>query len=169
MHQLRTPDCDTCETAHLCILTCTAQGYIVAMCPAAKQLLIAALCVSSCAITGCIESSFHLASESRLPRWIALPPGLTRKDVSVTLNYYSTLSTLADDAKFILRDKKGKKLTEVKGKVKHHPWTGYPAYTAVVVNGTAEIIEHRKMEPIFYVNDDPAIRKKFLAGYPGLK
>jgi hypothetical protein len=167
MHQLRTPDCDTCETAHLCILTCTAQGYIVDMCPAAKYLPIIAFCISSCAITGCLESSFQLASESRPPRWMALPPGLTRADVSVTLNYYSTLR--GGDAKFILRDRRGKKLAEVKGKEKNCPFTGYPAYTAVVVNGTAEIIEHRKMEPIFYVNDDPALRKKFLAGCPGPK
>ena len=127
-----------------------------------KCLIIVALCISSCAISGCLESSFQLASESRLPRWMALPVGLTRADVSVTLNYYTP--HIGDDAKFILKDKKGKELAEVKGKVKNCPFTGYRAYDAVVVNGTTEILEFRKMEPIFYVTDDPAVRTQLLAG-----
>lgn len=106
-----------------------------------------------------------MASESRLPKWEALPPGLTRADVSVTLNYYTPLPG-ANDAKFILKVREGKKLAEVKGKVKcQYPYSGmsYPGYDAVVVNGTTEILEFRRMEPIFYVNDDPAIRKEILA------
>jgi hypothetical protein len=106
-----------------------------------------------------------LASESRLPRWEALPSGLTRADVSVRLNYYTPLPG-ANDAIFILRSRNGEKLAEVKGKVKcQYPYSGwsYPGYDAVVVNGTIEILEFRKMEPLFYVNDDPAIRKKILA------
>jgi hypothetical protein len=51
---------------------------------------------------------------------MALPPGLTRKDVSVTLNLYAEVR--GPDAKFILRDRKGKKLAEVKGKLGHHPF-----------------------------------------------
>jgi hypothetical protein len=93
---------------------------------------------------------------------MALPPGLARTDVSVTLNLYTPL--VGDDAKFIFKDESGKKLAEVKGKVKNCPFTGYPAYDAVVANGTTEIIEFRKMEPIFYVNDDPAVRTELLAG-----
>lgn len=136
-------------------------------------LLFAALCSSSCAITGCLESTFNLASESRLPSWITLPPGLTRTDVSVTLSYYT--NPLGSDAKFILKDRKGKKLSKISGKVKNlYPLRqknppqgfdpGYPAYEVVVVNGTTEIMEHRKMEPVFYVNDDPAVRKELLVG-----
>jgi hypothetical protein len=34
---------------------------------------------------------------------------------------------------------------------------GYPAYNVVTVDGITEIIERRKMEPIFYVTDDPSI------------
>lgn len=138
-----------------------------------KYLFIVALCISSCAISGCLESSFQLANESRLPSWIALPPGLTRTDVSVPLNYYT--KPFGDDAKFILKDRKGKKLAEINGKVKNlYPLhlknppqgfdPGYPAYEVVVVNGITEIMEHRKPEPIFYVTDDPAVRKEILAG-----
>jgi hypothetical protein len=116
-------------------------------------------------MSGCLESSFQLASESRLPRWEALPQGLIRADVSITLNYYTTLPG-ANDAKFILKDRKGEKLAEVKGRVKcQYPYSGssYPSYDAVVVNGATEILEFKRMEPIFYVNDDPAKRKEILA------
>lgn len=113
-----------------------------------------ALCISSCVISGCLESSFQLASESRLPSWEALPPGLSRADVSVTLNYYTTPLPGANDAEFILKNRNGKKLAEVKGKVKcQYPYSqpSYPGYDAVVVNGTTEILEFRRMEPILYI------------------
>jgi hypothetical protein len=88
------------------------------------------------------------------------------------MNYY--ISPAGRDAKFILKDSKGKKLAEIKGKVKglgplqlRDPPQGfdpgYPAFEVVVAGGVTEIIEHKKMEPIFYVNDDPAIRKAALA------
>jgi len=81
-----------------------------------RWALITAVCISACAITGCIESTFNLASESRLPGGIAIPPGLTRADVSVTLDYIGI-----SQAKFTLRDKTGKKLTTVTGKTKGNP------------------------------------------------
>jgi hypothetical protein len=142
---------------------------------AEKCLLIVAISILSCAENGCngiLESSFQLASESRLPSAITLPPGLTRADVSVTLNYYT--NPLGSDAKFILRDRNGKKLAEINGKIQNlHPLQlknppqgfdpGYPSYEVVAANGITEVIEHRKMEPIFYVADDPAVRKEILA------
>ena len=131
-----------------------------------RYLPVVAWCLLSCVMSGCLESSFQLASESRLPIWEALPQGLTRADVSVTLNYYTTLLPGANDAKFILKNGKGEKLSEVMGKLKcQYPYSSasYPGYDAVVVNGKTEVLEFRKMEPIFYVNDDPAIRKAILA------
>jgi len=140
-----------------------------------KYLPIVALCISSCAITGCVESSFTLASESRPPRWVTPPPGLTRTDVSITMIYY--VKPWGRSATFILRDKKEKILAKVDGNEKGleplhlknspngiHP--GYPAYEVITVNGITEIIEHRKAEPIFYVIDDPAVRKELFAGGP---
>jgi transposase-like protein len=96
-----------------------------------------------------MESSFNLANESRLPRWITLPPGLSRTDVSVTLDFY--ILPLGPDAIFILKDRNGKKLAKINGKVKnHYPLylkscpqrfdPGCPAYEVVVVNGITEII-----------------------------
>ena len=146
-----------------------------------RWALVAAVCISACAITGCIESTFNLASESRLPRGIAIPPGLTRADVSVTLDYIGI-----SQAKFTLRDKTGKKLTTVTGKTKGNPVhlkttpqgpdPRSRSYQLVVINGVTEIIEDRpyrehenmvqngKIVALFYVIDDPAVRKELLGG-----
>jgi hypothetical protein len=37
----------------------------------------------------------------------------------------------------------------------------YPIYEATTVNGITEIIEHRKMEPIFYITDDTNVWKQY--------
>jgi hypothetical protein len=34
---------------------------------------------------------------------------------------------------------------------------GYPRYKVVTINGVTDIIELRKMEPVFYMTDDPAV------------
>ena len=119
------------------------------------------------------ESTFALAGESRLPKWISLPPGLTRSDVSLTMNYY--VKPWGSSATFILRDRKGQVLTKVDGKVKNSEpirlkhsspgaSPGYPVYEVITVKDMTEIIEHRKMEPIFYVTDDPVVRKELGVG-----
>jgi hypothetical protein len=115
------------------------------------------------------EATFELASESRLPGWITLPQGLTRADVSLTMNYYAVPWRRA---KFILQDKNKQTIEKKNGKMrcsasfelKDPPRgfpPGYPAYEAITVNGVTEIIEHRKMEPIFYVTDDPVVWKQY--------
>src|ERR1700722_9328391 len=123
-------------------------------------------------IKGCYlfpEASFTLASDSRLPKWVTLQPGSTRADVSLTMNYYDVPSR---SAQFILRDKNGHTLKKENGKMrcgapfelKNPPQgfpSGYPAYEAITVHGITEIIEHRKMEPIFYVTDDPVVWKQY--------
>ena len=134
-------------------------------------LLLVALTIVGSAI-GCElfpESTFELARESRLPKWIILPPRLTRNDVSVTMSLYDSL--WGSDVKIILQDTKGQTLTKVYGMekgrgplyLKHPPQgfpPGYPAYEVITINGITDIIEHRKMEPIFYVTDDPAVWKE---------
>ncbi len=114
------------------------------------------------------ESTFELASESRLPKWIVLPPGLTRADVSITMSYYN--KPWGWDTTFILKDTTGQLRTKVYGKERDleppppgFP-PGYPAYEVITVNGITDIIEHRKMEPIFYVTDDPAVWKELGVG-----
>ena len=138
-------------------------------------LFVVALTIAGSAI-GCDwipESTFELASESRLPKWITLPPGLTRADVSIKMSYY--VKPWGRSATFILQDTKGKIRAKVDGKekgsepfqLKHPPHgftPGYPSYEVITVNGITEIIEHGKMEPIFYITDDPAVWKELGVG-----
>lgn len=116
------------------------------------------------------EASFELARESRLPKWFVLPPGLSRTDVTVTMDYYSKAS--GRTATFILLDKKKQKIAEANGTLqgeKSHslknPTAGfpsdYPSYEIVTVNGVTEVIEHRRMEPFFYITDDPTVLAAF--------
>jgi hypothetical protein len=110
-------------------------------------LFFVALTISASAIVGCEyfpESTFELASESRLPKWITLPPGLTRADVSITMSYY--IKPWGRSATFILQDAKGKIRTKVYGKekgseplhLKNPPQEfapGYPSYEIITVSG----------------------------------
>src|SRR5580698_7051326 len=143
-------------------------------------LFILALTISGSAIgcKGFPESTFELANESRLPKWITLPPGLTRTDVSIEMSYY--VKPWGSSATFILRDTKGRVRTKVDGKLKgSEPLhlkrpspgfpPGYPSYEVITVNGVIEIIEHRKLEPIFYIKDDLTVLKeqRVWAGSPG--
>ena len=73
---------------------------------------------------------------------------------------------------FKLRDKKGNILATVNGnrfggylypkKLSNSPSgypDGYPSYEVIISGGVIDIIEHRKMEPIFYTTDDPLVWK----------
>lgn len=54
-------------------------------------------------------------------------------------------------------------MTEINGRQRcQFPKSGYPAYDLIEANGVAEVIEHKKMEPVFYINDDPVVRQKLL-------
>lgn len=132
-----------------------------------KLVLIAAITTG---MTGCLESSFELAPESRLPRWFQIPDGMTRNDLRVTMDYYSTFDS--GEAIFKLHKKNGffalKKVTGAprfpySNLLKNPPPgfpKGYPKYAVITVNGITDVIEHRGMEPIFYVTDDPHVWKE---------
>jgi hypothetical protein len=128
-----------------------------------------ALLVSCLLVSGCgpfAESCFDLSPESRLPRWFSLPAGTPREAASVHMCYY--IDGNGRSATFVLRGKQNKKLAEVSGLEQgHYPLgikdppsgypQGYPTYEIVSVNGIADVIEHRRMEPIFFINDDPSV------------
>ena len=135
-----------------------------------KQSIIIVILAATClSLFGCEffpESTFELARESRLPKWFTPPPGLSRSDVTVTMNYYVKPS--GRTSIFILRNAKKQKLAEVNGtltgleplklkNLRSGSPPGYPSYEIVTVNGVTEIIEHRQTEPIFYITDDPAV------------
>jgi hypothetical protein len=114
------------------------------------------------------ESTFKLATDSRLPRWVTLAPGLTRANTSLQLSYY--VKPWGSIAQFVLLDGKGQILQKENGRNKcsiqsnnrsTQSSSGYPAYEVISVNGITEIDEHKKMEPIFYVTDDPAVWKQY--------
>lgn len=118
-------------------------------------------------ITGCAEANFELAEESRLPKWFKIPEGMTRGDVTVTMDTYLFPT---EKSIFKLWDKKGNKLSVVKGKrfggylypkkLKNPPPgypEGYPSFEVIIADGVVDIIEHRKMEPIFFTTDDPEV------------
>ena len=118
---------------------------------------------------GCSEANFNLAPESRLPKWFKIPIGLSRADVTVTMDYY--IPPGGPIAVFTMFDKQGHKIAKVKGKLKgtspnqlKNPLPGYPAgypsYEIVTVFGVTDIIEHHKRVPIFYVTDDPDVWKE---------
>jgi hypothetical protein len=137
-----------------------------------KHLIWGVLSALICfATAGCLlESTFNLASDSRLPRWITLPAGLTRADTSLTISYYTT--PWGGTAQFILRDKNKQTIEKKSGEVrcakplqlKTPPRgfpPGYPNYAVVTVNGVTEILEQKRPEDILYVTDEPAIWKQY--------
>jgi len=88
------------------------------------------------------------------------------------LNLYTPL--VGPDAKFVLTDRRGEKLAEVKGNTKELTQSTY--YRISTEKGITEIIklkpyrEHENMEQngipiaLFYVIDDPAVEKELLRG-----
>lgn len=121
-------------------------------------------------LTGCSlfpESLFELASESRLPKWFSLPSGLSRSDVTVTMSYY--VKSSGRTAEFSLQNASKKKLVEIVGTLQGSApmrlrgasasggSSDYPMYERVTVNGVTEVVEHRRLEPVFYIVDDPQV------------
>lgn len=129
-----------------------------------KHTVIVSICLL---LLGCQqpEATFELAHQSRLPHWLVLPSGLLRSDVTVVMTYYSNSS--GRTAKFILIDAKRHTLAETNGSMKgleplqlknsRAGSSGYPFYEIITVNGITEVIEHRRMEPVFYITDDPIV------------
>jgi hypothetical protein len=111
---------------------------------AKKFPLILAFFALSYTLSGCVESDFTLSSESRLPTCIALPPGLARKDVSVTI-YLSTPIHGKNDVSFILKDLKGRELSRVRGRTGGS--FGSRDFDVRTEKGTIEIIEVQPYRP----------------------
>jgi hypothetical protein len=128
-------------------------------------LLFLALLVGCSPVRGCIDSSFGLSPESPIPIWFKLPGDKNRKDVTVSMDYWS--GPFGRTATFTLRDDAGRELDRVTGtKFGSHPIRSnpggatYPSYELITSEGVLEVIEHRRMEPIFYVNRDRAVRER---------
>jgi hypothetical protein len=133
------------------------------------SLLLAILCLGVTACGLWPESMFTLSDTSRLPKWFTQDSGAPRSQFTVEMDYY--ISPFGRSATFILKRPDGSVVSKASGKIRDdHPiYIGpassdslrqYPSYEVVTVNGISEAIEHRAMEPIFYVADDPAVLKQ---------
>lgn len=128
------------------------------------------LCIVLLTHEGCLEASFELAPESRLPYWFTAPEGVARDQLRVKMDYYSTFS----GGKYVFRFyekgrffKLDKVVVDLDTSHKNHrlqlngqsarSTNSYPAYRAMLVNGVVDIFEHKQMEPLFYMTDDPAV------------
>jgi hypothetical protein len=113
----------------------------------------------------CPESNFTLSSDSKFPKWFSVPPGYDKKDLAVEIYYYAPPPPISSNFKTILLGPppEHKTLDKKIGTVQWHPatrsYSDYPSYHIVNVNGTIELIEHKKMEPIFYVSDNTEMRQ----------
>ena len=58
-----------------------------------------------------------------------------------------------------------KVLMDKVGTKRSHPFTiqrgynEYPLYAIITIDGTEELFEQRRPEPLFYISDDPALTK----------
>jgi hypothetical protein len=120
---------------------------------------------------GCAEAQFDLSPASRLPRWFTLPGGVERADVEVSLSYYVPLIGSDRTATVTLRTRRGRTLQQVVATLRGRepqtlqPYAGsgripYPGYEILTANGITEVVEHRRMEPVFYITEDSEVRLK---------
>ena len=116
------------------------------------------------------ESTFELSAQSRSPKWMKLPPGVSRSQVSISMSYYNLpWDWFHSRALFILRDSKSHVMRKVTGKACGNDFepasTGqtpsYPSFSAIAVDGETELIEHKAMEPMFYVTDDAVVQQHY--------
>ena len=80
----------------------------------------------------------------------------------MTLDYY--ISSRGRTATVSLYDPQKQRLRKVSGSelgdeplTLHSSIQGYPAYEVITIDGVIDVVEHRAMEPIFYMTDDPAV------------
>jgi hypothetical protein len=114
--------------------------------------------------TGCAESYFLLSDESRLPLWFEIPESEERNKYSVSLTYYVWPSGREAVLKLEKKDSwlPGEKVVAKQRGLnpivlKSSPDGRRPIYEVVTADGITDIIEHRAMEPIFYISEDPKV------------
>ena len=99
------------------------------------------------------EATFELAKQSRLPRWFESYVSADGGEFHVEMNYY--VEPGGKVAEFLLKDKNNKVQSKViSDKIPEAQLSNYyPMRLRVTVNGVTETIEHKKMEPLFYIID----------------
>ena len=126
-------------------------------------------------LSACVfpEAEFNLADSSALSHWFTLPEGQTRRDVSVVYSLYGYNS---GKTRMRMYDARRRLLSEVWPTIEARvskaqlgvPVTGdqtldrYPGYTVLALGTDREVVEHRQMEPVFYVVTDPELVARVL-------
>jgi len=107
-----------------------------------------------------------------LPKWFVIPEGKNAHDFTVRIDLHSTIG--GGGGKTVIKLYEKDKLFPVEAftitieeqpdtlsvQLKNPPESfpkGYPAYIVATINDVSDIIEFRKMEPVFYMTDDPAV------------
>src|SRR5262245_61641069 len=110
------------------------------------RLCVMLLAAVAATATGCAESSFDLAADSRPPRWFAIPEGIPRDEITATLSYYIPPVTgdyivcklYSTGRFFALQRVVGKRMTNEPIELEFHPAgfpRGYPSYEIIAVDG----------------------------------
>jgi len=131
-------------------------------------LFLLVFLVSCSPVRGIMESRFDLADDSPLPTWVLpLKEGCERKNMSVRLEYWSPLIDV-DDVVLIANGKNCKSIKKTGRSQRPAEWwtlaqvdwpnRHYPSFNIVMIDGKSEIVEHKKMEPIFYIANEAAIQ-----------
>ena len=108
------------------------------------------------------ESTFYLADNSRLPKWFKVPAGYDEKRLTVRIDYYSPSKAFFflgnENVKASLIDQlsDGNILDSKLGIKEYYPdpevgSITYPIQFEIHIDGTTELVEHKKMEPVFYL------------------
>lgn len=118
---------------------------------------------------GFVESEFQLSAQSRLPMWFTIPQSYSRKDLNVTITFY-THPIFENKVRMIVYGPapERRKLMEKIAVSRWHPITEqqfekqqgygvYPSYLIITVDGIEEIFEHRSKGNILYITDDPQV------------
>ena len=101
-----------------------------------------------------MESQFNLADSSRVPVWFEVPDVDSRLEYRVELRYYSL--PWGSRASIAMIDSDGRLVDRLKLQVEEIDVTQdsqCPRYQVLRGEGVVDIVEHRTMEPIFYMTD----------------
>lgn len=129
-------------------------------------LVLIAIVITLAACGVLPESSFSLSPDSRLPKWYTPPGGHSRQQIQIRLDYVET--PRGRTARFTVTGSGGVVLATEEGRLLlPSPWSSrgsgasnmleYPLYEVIEVKGIRDLIEHRAMEPTFYLSDDKTI------------
>jgi len=136
----------------------------------AGETLVALVAV----LSGCAESNFNLAEDSRVPVWFKLPDGTTRADVRLSATYYIVPY---EHVALVLSRKSGKVIAKATGHiVSTNGGITFPdlmtgdrrrMFQVITVGGVAELFEYQPaFSPEGYrtaalqVCDEPEIRAR---------